>query len=45
MTEPRWLTVDEVIRLHTIQLAAFGGVPGIRDRGLLESAVIRPQQR
>ena len=45
MTEPRWLSVDEVIRLHEIQLAEFGGIAGIRDRNLLEAAIARPLQR
>lgn len=33
------LTVDEVIMLHEKLLVATGGLPGLRDRGLLESAV------
>ena len=33
------LTVDEVVLLHEKLLAASGGSPGLRDRGLLESAV------
>lgn len=33
------LTVDEIIMLHNKLLAATGGFPGLRDRGLLESAV------
>ena len=45
MIEPRWLSVDEIIRLHSIQLAEFGGAAGIRDRNLLEAAVVRPRQR
>jgi death-on-curing protein len=42
VTEPEFLDIDEVIALHDRQLAAFGGSPGIRDRGLLESAVAQP---
>lgn len=34
------LTVEEVIMLHEKLLAATGGLPGLRDRGLLESAVL-----
>lgn len=34
------LTVEEVIMLHKKLLAATGGLPGLRDRGLLESAVL-----
>lgn len=33
------LTTDEVIRLHEKLLSATGGSPGLRDQGLLESAV------
>ncbi len=33
------LTVDEIIMLHGKLLDATGGLPGLRDRGLLESAV------
>jgi death-on-curing protein len=42
MIEPIWLEVDEVIDMHAEQLAIFGGPEGIRDHGLLESAVLRP---
>ena len=42
MSEPVWLDVDEVIDMHAEQLAIFGGPEGIRDHGLLESAVLRP---
>lgn len=34
------LTVDDVIMLHGKLLEATGGFPGLRDRGLLESAVL-----
>ncbi|WP_017327679.1 type II toxin-antitoxin system death-on-curing family toxin [Synechococcus sp. PCC 7336] len=42
MTEPRWLTADIVIALHNASIGQFGGSVGIRDRGLLESAIARP---
>ena len=42
MREPIWLDVDEVIDMHAEQLAIFGGPEGVRDRGLLESAILRP---
>lgn len=45
MNEPRWLTVAMIEDMHTEQLALFGGPEGVRDRGLLESAVARPQNR
>lgn len=34
------LTADEIIMLHHKLLSATGGLPGLRDRGLLESAVL-----
>jgi death on curing protein len=36
-------TVAETIEAHQILIAEFGGRPGIRDVGLLESAISRPQ--
>jgi len=42
MTEPVWLPTDLVIAIHEEQLRRFGGPPGIRDHGLLESALGRP---
>jgi death on curing protein len=42
MSEPVWLSVDLVVDIHSEQLALFGGPDGIRDRGLLESALARP---
>lgn len=37
------LTVDIVLEIHKEALEAFGGLAGIRDKGLLESAVAAPQ--
>lgn len=45
MSEPRWLSPDEVKVLHERQLARFGGPPGLRDAGGLESALMRPVNR
>jgi death on curing protein len=42
MNEPTWLDVEIVIDLHSEQLALFGGPDGIRDLGMLESALGRP---
>ncbi len=42
MNEPIWLTLVDIIALHAEQLAIFGGPEGIRDPGLLESAITRP---
>ncbi len=43
MVAPRWLTTAEVLDIHRRQLAEHGGPSGVRDEGLLESAVARPQ--
>lgn len=40
--EPRWLDIALVIDFHAEQLSLFGGPEGIRDDGLLESALARP---
>lgn len=45
MTEPVWLSVELVIAIHEEQLREFGGPPGIRDRGMLESALGRPRNK
>jgi death-on-curing protein len=45
MREPRWLSLDEVRVAHERQLARFGGGAGIRDPGLLESALDRPRNK
>jgi death-on-curing protein len=41
-SEPEWLDIDIVLDFHAEQLALFGGADGLRDRGLLESALARP---
>ncbi len=43
MAERVYLTVAEVLEIHHLQIEEYGGVHGIRDNGLLESAVFRPQ--
>lgn len=43
MTDPKFLSLDDVLLIHEEQLDAFGGLNGIRDEGLLESAVMTPQ--
>ena len=45
MIEPLWLDLTEVVDLHAEQLSVFGGPDGIRDAGLLESALMRPVNR
>ncbi len=41
--EPLFLDVDDVLELHAGQREQFGGADGLRDRGLLDSAVAQPQ--
>lgn len=38
-----YLTLGEVLQIHHHQIEQYGGIHGIRDKGLLESAVFRPQ--
>ena len=45
MSEPDWLTREIIIAIHDEQLAAHGGASGLRDMGLLESALDRPRNR
>lgn len=40
---PEFLDVEDVLELHALQLARYGGADGVRDRGLLESALAQPQ--
>jgi death-on-curing protein len=42
--EPAWLELHAVLVIHELQLARFGGAAGVRDMGLLESALARPRQ-
>lgn len=43
MREPSFLTLDEVLALHADQIDRYGGARGLRDLGLLESAVAAPR--
>lgn len=45
MKEPVWITRDAVLAIQEELLARFGGLAGVRDEGLLDSALARPQQR
>jgi death-on-curing protein len=40
---PVFLTVTMTLRIHEDQIQRYGGDPGVRDLGLLESAVAMPQ--
>ena len=44
-SEPQWLSRIVVDAIHTDQLREHGGLPGIRDENVLESALARPQQK
>lgn len=43
MTEPFWLTRQAIEIIHDEQLAEHGGAAGLRDAGLLDSALARPR--
>ncbi|MFC1791113.1 type II toxin-antitoxin system death-on-curing family toxin [Gemmatimonadota bacterium] len=45
MTEPRWLALVHVLAIHSDQIKTHGGSAGLRDRGLLESALERPKNQ
>ena len=40
-----YLTLDDALYIHAEQLRLFGGAEGVRDLGLFESALLRPQTR
>jgi len=40
--EPKWVTYEQAIAIHSRQLRRFGGAPGLRDEGMLLSALERP---
>ena len=42
MSEPFWITREAVLAIQGELLARFGGLAGIRDEGLLDSALNRP---
>jgi death-on-curing protein len=42
--EPIWIETRDVLAIHDRLLALHGGAAGLRDRGLLESALARPRQ-
>jgi death-on-curing protein len=39
----RYLTLEDVLDIHDVQLQMFGGASGVRDPGQLEAALFRPQ--
>jgi death-on-curing protein len=40
--EPIWITYEQAIAIHSRQLRRFGGAAGLRDEGMLRSALERP---
>ena len=44
MKKPQWVLRETVLALQERLLAEFGGLSGLRDEGLFESALARPQQ-
>lgn len=43
MTDPVFLTLDEVLGIHSDQIRRYGGRPGLRDLDLLRSALALPE--
>jgi death-on-curing protein len=43
MADTYYLDMQDVLSLHRRQLERFGGAPGVRDAGLIEAALARPQ--
>jgi death-on-curing protein len=42
--EPYWFTREECLALHDMMLSHYGGIAGVRDENMLESALARPRQ-
>jgi death-on-curing protein len=45
MREPTWIDLAVALAIHDAQIAEHGGQSGVRDRGLLESALARPRNQ
>ncbi len=43
--EIKWVTYGQVIAMHSRELRRFGGAPGLRDEGMLRSALERPANK
>ena len=43
MSEPAFLTLDEVLGIHADQIRVYGGASGLRDLALLRSAITMPE--
>ena len=44
MKRPYWITREECLALHDMMLSQYGGIAGLRDENLLDSALARAQQ-
>ena len=42
LQEPAWITYEQALAIHSRQLRRFGGAVGLRDEGMLRSALERP---
>ena len=45
MSQPKWLASETVVAIHEAQLIEHGGGSGLRDLGMLESALERPRNK
>lgn len=43
MNEPRWIRLELALMAHEREIGKHGGLSGVRDQGLLESALMRPR--
>ena len=43
MADPYYLSLEQVLRIHASMVDVYGGATGVRDMGLLQSAVAMPQ--
>jgi len=43
MNEPKWIRIEAVLAAHARQLARHGGMAGVRDSQMLDSALARPR--
>lgn len=41
---PKWISIEFALSIHDRQIAEHGGSDGVRDRGMLDSALARPRQ-
>ena len=43
LDEPLWITIEMALEMHSRQIARYGGSDGVRDLGLLDSALNCPR--